>query len=298
MLATKKSQPAVFTDNARAGHALCLSDTHICATMLVTGEEHAGTNHCVAGVIGMNNSARVRRLRFTLPLAVFVAATCCAPLIHAAAITWGPATNVSTALDAALDVMTDGILVEAFNAANTNSGAVTVNGVQFSNTNTLLPLSSGQDFFFGSTGDLNYDQLLSTLDFGGGTSTSIDIGNGNLIAGFTYSLQVWFTDNRTVTTRSRVMTYGDGLGNTVNLAASISTQAGVPGPGQFAIGTFIADGTTQTLSMATNGFANAHINAYQVRQQQQPVPEPATIALIGAALFGLAFSRQRARTRA
>ena len=68
----------------------------------------------------------------------------------------------------------------------------------------------------------------------------------------------------------------DGNGNVVELAAS----------GQYAIGTFIADGDIQTLSLAgtqPSAFP-AHITAYQVRL----VPEPATMALLGlGSLLGL-----------
>ena len=60
--------------------------------------------------------------------------------------------------------------------------------------------------------------------------------------------------------------YGDGEAteNTVTLNAS----------GQYAIGTFIADGTTQILtSDGLNDTFNPHLTAYQIRMPGPP-PEP------------------------
>lgn len=78
-------------------------------------------------------------------------------------------------------------------------------------------------------------------------------------------------------TNGRVMTFGDGLGNTVDLN------------GQFAIGTFTASGTTQDLTALANGFGQAHINAFQVRA----VPEPSSAALLGLAGFALILRRRK-----
>jgi hypothetical protein len=54
----------------------------------------------------------------------------------------------------------------------------------------------------------------------------------------------------------------------------------------FPSGTFTADATSQTLSLSTSGFANAHINGYQLRA----VPEPGTGVLM---LLGLGRARRR-----
>jgi hypothetical protein len=53
--------------------------------------------------------------------------------------------------------------------------------------------------------------------------------------------------------------------------------------GQFAIGTFTADATTQTLYMETINIAQSHINAYQIRL----IPEPSSALLGGLGLLAL-----------
>ncbi len=80
------------------------------------------------------------------------------------------------------------------------------------------------------------------------------------------------------------MTYGDGLGNNVNLAADSGNY------GQFAIGTFTASGTTQSLFMETgSNFGAVHYNAIMV----QVIPEPSTLIMVGLALGSAALLRRR-----
>lgn len=203
--------------------------------------------------------------------------------LSATTINWGVAQNST----AATDVLNTGTTVDAINATSTgNVGSVTVNGVTFTNS-SILPNNTGSSFLVGNTtGDANYDALLDTLDFGGGTATSINVGAGSLVAGNDYSIQVWFTDLRSCCS-NRTMTYGDGMGNTVNVHASLG------GLGQYAIGTFTAGGTSQTLSLTTNNFGNAHISAYQVRETPPVIPEPATAMLGLIAVGGLAMRRHR-----
>lgn len=56
---------------------------------------------------------------------------------------------------------------------------------------------------------------------------------------------------------------------------------------QFAVGTLIASGTTQSLFAEAQGFARAHINAIQLRA----IPEP-SVSLLGG-LGALALLRRR-----
>ncbi|YCM46518.1 CotH kinase family protein [Verrucomicrobiaceae bacterium 227] len=183
--------------------------------------------------------------------------------VTAAPITWETATDTTNPTV----VLTTGALVEAINASST-PGAVTVNDVTFSQSDTLLPLTAAASALgaFESI-DPGLDELLNTVDYGGGTSTSITVGNGSLVIGQSYLIQIFFTDLRTCCS-SRVMTYGDGLGNNVNVTAS-----GAPGTfGQNATGSFVADSTSQTISLVANGFGNVHINGYQIRSAF-PLPE-------------------------
>lgn len=177
----------------------------------------------------------------------------CVPALQAAPITWGAAGNVS----AASDVSTNGALVEAFNLGGTGvANAVadeTVNGVLFTAKTDLLSNNSSLDVFSGSSGDAGYDNLLGTVDFGGGTNlVSLSLGNGSLVSGANYEIQVWFNDTRYT---NRDTPVGDGLGNKVTLNST----------GQFATGVFTADASSQTLTLESPTFGNAHLNAYQIR---------------------------------
>jgi len=200
---------------------------------------------------------------------------------QAATIAWGSATNVATTAGNSSDVSTNGSFVEAFNAqSNDHTPAnIVVNGVTFTGTTALLngdPKNGGTaDLSAGTNGgDATYDSILSQAEFGGGSGLStINVG-GSLTSGLQYELQVWFVDDRAASD-ARVMQFGDGNGNTVDLND------------QFAIGTFTANGTTQALTLAPQGFGQAHISAYQLRA----VPEPSSTALLG--LGGLALLLRR-----
>lgn len=213
-------------------------------------------------------------------------------------ITWEPVQNTAEASD----VIAVGDLIEAFNATSTSSAGnqVVVNGVQFTNTGDLLSLNSNTNFLGTATsGDADYDSLLSSLDFGGGSGVSqLLIGGGSLQSGSSYLLQVWFTDLR-VEFSARNMIFGDGQGNNVSLNASGSAPSQQQPLGQFAIGTFTASAATQTLTLKPEDFGNSHITAYQVRSvvaQHSPVPSPTPLVLLalGLSLTGGFLRRARA----
>lgn len=213
---------------------------------------------------------------FCMPLATLMMAMFSA---HAAPITWGSPVAVRTGAGNSSDVSTTGTLVEAYNAAITSytGGNKTVNGVNFIPTTSLLPgdTSSSIDFSAGTnSGDANYDSLLSTADYGGGTATTITIGNGLLQVGQNYQIQVWYVDDRSAN-NARVMGF-----------ASSNTASRANLNDQYVIGTFTADATTQTLHLTTvsaasgDGFGNVHISAYQIRTTSAPVN--ATVTLFGS----------------
>ncbi|MCC5844137.1 MAG: hypothetical protein JJU05_07795 [Verrucomicrobia bacterium] len=212
------------------------------------------------------------QLRLAVLFPVFFATT------QAGVITWGIATNASNIND--LDIITGGSVLYAMNgtAVEDPPGTLTVNGITFNSTD-FVTLPAGVTFspasgtardsgvnnlpLSPSTGSTTYDNLLrsftdprvSTSSGGDGKSGTMTFGN--LTQGQAYQIQIWYNDQRSFGV-DRVMTYGDGLGNNVNLAADSGNY------GQFAIGTFTASGTSQNLFMATSGFANVHYNAIMV----------------------------------
>jgi hypothetical protein len=79
------------------------------------------------------------------------------------------------------------------------------------------------------------------------------------------------------------MLAGNTSGNTVDVGGSAGLL------GQYAIGTFTADGSNQTLSMDSQGFGNSFLTAYQIRT----VPEPGSLTLLFGGLLGLLAYRRR-----
>lgn len=204
----------------------------------------------------------------------------------AATINWGTPTAVSTTIGNSSQVRTDGTLIQAFNGVTTAQTPadfdVTVNGQSFVGTQDIFSESGAgvggtSDLWLGgNTGDAAYNTLLSTVDYGGPASQTLTLplGGGSLIVGQEYLVQIWFVDDRAAS-NSRVMRFGDGNGNNVDLND------------QFVVGTFIASGTTQSLFAEAQGFARAHINAIQLRA----IPEP-SVSLLGG-LGALALLRRR-----
>lgn len=178
--------------------------------------------------------------------------------VQAANISWNAATDYASSSD----VSTSGVLVEAINATG-ESGAASpvVNGVLFTADPALLPDDATTDFLDGDTGDVAYNQLLNSLDYGG--SATIQIGDGVLEVGKEYLVQAWYVDERS-SSDARAMQFGDGNGN---LSPEVNDQ--------YVIGTFVADGTSQTFTVegVTSG---PHFNAYQLRDLSSAVPTLST----------------------
>lgn len=210
---------------------------------------------------------------------------------QAGLITWTDAINSSSYTD----VVLDGQLIEAVNATNSNNGSVNVNGVNFLNSNTLLD----QQGFVGalngtSSGDSGYNALLNSFDYGNGTNQmALLLGNNSLVSGNDYIIQVWYSDLRPKYS-GRDMLFGDTNGNNVTLNASLG------GLGQFALGRFSATGNNQSLMLDAQGFQNAHISAYQIRQlgptttsQAHAVSAPSSLLIIIVGALGLLYRRRR-----
>ena len=225
-------------------------------------------------------------------------------------ITWSGTQTVS----GDSDVATTGSFVYAYTfGGSTAPPSTTVNGVTFSPftipsglvqsvtvgsvTITESPGSLYGSNSFGSASSpfsgltSSYQSLLGTGAYAD-VPTTITVSLNGLTSGQQYLLQWWTSDAAKLTP-----IFGGSFTNTTATAInSVTLDANttnlVGGLGQFAIGTFVPSGTSQSFTLAeTSGGFNPLINALQVRA----VPEPSTyiMALAGLACGGYLVRRRR-----
>ncbi|HLX61616.1 MAG TPA: MBG domain-containing protein, partial [Planctomycetota bacterium] len=200
---------------------------------------------------------------------VFLAVVTLAASVQAATLTWGTPANIT----ADTDVSTTGTAVYAYAWSGVTQA---VNGVSF--TGTTNTNAGGTDVSLNNFGYNVPTSFSSTSDPFNSLSTAyknvIMGGDFNifgdqatvtlqgLIVGRSYQVQVWVSDPRPVNGRTGTITGG----NTVTMLYSVNNTAG--SPGQYTIGTFTADGTSQSFAMASNG--STQINALQLRVLPPP----------------------------
>ncbi len=211
-----------------------------------------------------------------------------AAAVHAAPVSWTPATNTGGKAD-----LIEGNVVVALSGGSASPtvigggpGGTTDYAFTAANFTSLgihafvgtgadagdSPRNRVEDNVYDpdiitSTGDADYDTLVESVTDSYGTPSGIVTGTltlNNLADGGNYTIQVFFNDQRDATD-DRTMTYGDGQGNTVDViggdpAAGIQTGM----YGQFAVGSFTASGTSQDLTMTAVGFGNVHFTAIVV----------------------------------
>ena len=193
---------------------------------------------------------------------------------RAATITWVIASNIS----ADTDIATSGTLKYAY----TWGAAATVNGVAF--TQTTSGTAAGTDVTLGSFGTRNgttfgsagspYNSLSSSYQgiiqggaYGGTAAGTVTLNN--LVSGHNYTVQIWVQDGRVGTggaaTRYETIT-GTGTPTLYYYAGGTSSSP-AGGLGQYAVGTFTADATTQAITITPGGGSSAglQINAILVR---------------------------------
>ncbi len=217
--------------------------------------------------------------------------------VKAAPINWGPATNIT----GDTDVSRAGTLLGAFNIGGPGVGSTTVNGVTFTGLGLSGTSVTSGNFTFslptGWTGNNNeggsgsppfsnlsasYQTLLNSQ--AGDFSTPATITISGLVPGHTYQFE-WWNDVGSgfpayVTTAT--------AGNSVSLLSNTSGGA-FGGLGQFAIGTFTADSTTETITFS--GPVQDTLNGLEFREVTA-VPEPTSLALLGLGGLGLAAWRR------
>jgi len=229
--------------------------------------------------------------------------------LSAAAITWGTATTIS----ADSEILTTGPLVYAYHFTQSSTTDYSINGVTF----TAFPVSSSSssktlgfvtvaggalDSTDGGarmtlTAPINAPSIDYQLMLGGGiievtpypTPDPYTLTLGGLTIGQSYRLQIWSNNSDSFfqalpQNAKTVLT----AGNSATLDMNSTNNPG--GLGQWVIGTFTANATTQTITidgLGANDFAV--LNAVQLRL----VPEPSVGLLLGGG--GLAFSTFRRR---
>lgn len=228
---------------------------------------------------------------------------------HAATVTWGAAQNIS----GDTDVSTLGTLVQAASIGSSDDPGSTVNGVLFAPfvmNNGPSPNISGHftmspaGSFIGGGNQFGYNaapyNTLSTayqtlLNFGDYTNSN-DTTNLTL-TGLTFGKQYlfeWWTNESGGTSQAPfTIPVTATSGNAVTLLANTTGTHG--GTGQFAIGTFVADGTTQLISFQGTASASSTEEALLLRDITG-APEPGTWTMLGLGLPALlGFRRRRAR---
>ncbi len=194
-----------------------------------------------------------------------------AAIANAADITWQAPTTIS----GPSDVSTLGTLVGTWAPGDDayNPDSLPVNGVTFnaygSGPFNSFVSTSGIDAHYTSynspaTGDNNYDTILKAAVYSNGSSISLTWGG--MTPGNSYLVEFWVQDGRNSITAERSETLTGG-GNT---SAALAYGFGDSGPGQYIIGTFVADGTgTQTITLNASGGADigpsAQVNLMQLR---------------------------------
>ncbi|MEX1116949.1 MAG: hypothetical protein WEB53_17005 [Akkermansiaceae bacterium] len=186
----------------------------------------------------------------------------------AAPVTWGAPREIS----ADTDVSTRGSLVKA--ACVAGNLYPTVNGVTFTpfGQDTLVGANASASPSIGvlpTGGGISsaYSKLLSGNQYNTATASTITLTINGLTSGHHYELQVWANDSDATSAGTQTVKTTGGLDPRALLTMNTAGTTG--GKGQFALGTFTADATSQTITF--QGSTNGMIQAYQVRRITDPL---------------------------
>jgi hypothetical protein len=223
-------------------------------------------------------------MKTTLICATIVGMLIAAANAQNANITWQTPTAISGASDVSLVGTLYGTWAPGDNYygdQTTNAANYTVNGVDFLTYGTAgvnfnisgagINMDRYNGFANPGTTDTNYNNLLTVAEFNWNAgSSSMIISWTNMTPGNTYLVEAWLNDGRGSQPGSSTFTGG------ANTSGSVFIGNGVPG--QYIIGTFVADSSgAENVTMAPG----IMLNLVQVRDVT-PVPEPSTLAFLAA----------------
>ena len=203
-------------------------------------------------------------------------------------VTWQTPVTIS----GASDVSTSGAYFGSWAPQNGSASSFPVNGVTFQGFSDLPYFTSGPTFDngyngFGSpnTSDTNYNALLQYARFSNEGTTPATVSWSGMTPGHQYLVELWVNDGRNIgESRSETITGG------TNTSASLSYGSDGSGPGQYVIGTFVANssGGQTLIANASSSGANpsAQINLLQVRDltPAPKVPVITSVAVNGTTL--------------
>ena len=165
------------------------------------------------------------------------------------------------------DVTTQGTYFGSWAPSDGNANTLPVNAVTFHQPSDLPFFTEGPTFDSGyssynspGTSDANYNALLQSADYSNSGQPASFSWSG-MTPGHLYLVQLWVHDGRNSTANQRTETITGGA----NTSASLAYGSGDSGPGQYIIGTFVANSSRgQTLILSSpNG--PPQINLFQVR---------------------------------
>jgi hypothetical protein len=169
------------------------------------------------------------------------------------------------------DVSTEGTYFGSWAPQDANANTLPVNGVTFQGFSDLPFFTSGPTFDAGynsygspNTSDANYNTLLQSARYSNEGSTPATFSWSGMTPGKTYLIQFWVNDGRNIgQSRSETITGG------TNTSTPLSFGSDGNGPGQYIIGTFVANssgGQTLTLTAVSSGAnPSPQVNLFQVR---------------------------------
>jgi fibronectin-binding autotransporter adhesin len=201
-----------------------------------------------------------------------------ASYLAAAPIRFDPPVNMAADTDA----LTSGTFIYGYTWSNTNR---VVNGVTFTSSNvsngnlgtnlTLANFASISQTAFTSTANpfnalsAAYKGLVTGAFYNAAvTGLTGTVTLNGLTIGQSYKVQVWVSDARsgTTTTRTQSIT-GPAGSNTQPMDFNVGNVGG--GVGQYVIGTFTADASTQQFSIVATSGSPPQVNALQLRTANQ-----------------------------